>query len=89
MPSEDSDQPMKAQADLNLRWAHMSESTFSDVEAQQGRSMQTVMVIFIHGKHLYSRTSMTQKSLGQWKLVLDIGSSSHNLHFHDKIRNLP
>ena len=25
---------MKAQADLNLRWAHMSEGTFSDVESQ-------------------------------------------------------
>ena len=32
-PSEDSDQPAHAQADLNLRWAHMSEGTFSDVRA--------------------------------------------------------
>ena len=32
-PSEDSDQPAHAQADLNIRWAHMSESTISDVVA--------------------------------------------------------
>ena len=35
-PSEDSDQPAhsrSAQADRNLRWAHMSEGTFPDVAA--------------------------------------------------------
>ena len=32
-PSEDSDQTVKAQADLNLRWAHMFEGTFSKVAA--------------------------------------------------------
>ena len=32
-PSEDSDQTANAQADQNLRWAHMSEGTFSDVVA--------------------------------------------------------
>ena len=30
-PSEDSDQTVSAQANLNLRWAHTSKGTFSDV----------------------------------------------------------
>ena len=32
-PSEDSDQPAHAQADLNLRLAHISDGTFTDVSA--------------------------------------------------------
>ena len=32
-PNKDSDQTARTQADLNLRWAHMSEGTFSDVLA--------------------------------------------------------
>ena len=31
--NEDSDQTANEQADLNLRWAHMSEGTFSDIWA--------------------------------------------------------
>ena len=33
-PSEDSKHCANTQADLNLRWAHMSEGTFSDAAAQ-------------------------------------------------------
>ena len=33
-PSEDSDRTVNAQADLNVRLAHMSEDTFSDIGAQ-------------------------------------------------------
>ena len=32
--NEDSDYTADAQADLNLRWPHMSEGTFTDVTAQ-------------------------------------------------------
>ena len=53
---------MNAQAELNLRWAHMSEGTFSDVE--------TYFTI-------YSRTSITRTSLGPCKFVLGRGSSIH------------